>query len=213
MAKIAWRGGALIAPVPPAMITCGTMEESNIITVAWTGILGTVPPKTYISVRPRRHSYNIIKERGEFVINLTTESLIHAADYCGMYTGAKVDKFTACNLTKEEGPDFSCPMIAEAPLSLACRVTDVIPMGSHDMFIADVVSVHVDESLIDESGKLRLEKAQLAAFAHGEYYGLGKKLGWFGFSAVKKKKKKPTSEHSKHTPKPHKSDKKPPKKK
>ena len=213
MAKIAWRGGALIAPVPPAMITCGTMEESNIITVAWTGILGTVPPKTYISVRPRRHSYNIIKERGEFVINLTTESLIHAADYCGMYTGAKVDKFTACNLTKEEVTDFSCPMIAEAPLSLACRVTDVIPMGSHDMFIADVVSVHVDESLIDESGKLRLEKAQLAAFAHGEYYGLGKKLGWFGFSAVKKKKKKPTSEHSKHTSKPHKSDKKPSKKK
>ena len=213
MAKVTWRGGALIAPVPPAMISCGTMEESNIITVAWTGILGTVPPKTYISVRPRRHSYNIIKERGEFVINLTTESLIHAADYCGMYTGAKVDKFTACNLTKEEVPDFSCPMIAEAPLSLACRVTDVIPMGSHDMFIADVVSVHVDESLIDESGKLRLEKAQLAAFAHGEYYGLGKKLGWFGFSAVKKKKKKPTSEHSKHTSKPHKSDKKPPKKK
>ena len=213
MAKVTWRGGALIAPVPPAMISCGTMEESNIITVAWTGILGTVPPKTYISVRPRRHSYNIIKERREFVINLTTESLIHAADYCGMYTGAKVDKFTACNLTKEEVPDFSCPMIAEAPLSLACRVTDVIPMGSHDMFIADVVSVHVDESLIDESGKLRLEKAQLAAFAHGEYYGLGKKLGWFGFSAVKKKKKKPTSEHSKHTSKPHKSDKKPPKKK
>lgn len=213
MAKVTWRGGALIAPVPPAMISCGTMEESNIITVAWTGILGTVPPKTYISVRPRRHSYNIIKERGEFVINLTTEALIHAADYCGMYTGAKVDKFTACNLTKEEVPDFSCPMIAEAPLSLACRVTDVIPMGSHDMFIADVVSVHVDESLIDESGKLRLEKAQLAAFAHGEYYGLGKKLGWFGFSAVKKKKKKPTSEHSKHTSKPHKSDKKPPKKK
>ena len=213
MAKVTWRGGALIAPVPPAMISCGTMEESNIITVAWTGILGTVPPKTYISVRPRRHSYNIIKERGEFVINLTTEALIHAADYCGMYTGAKVDKFTACNLTKEEVTDFSCPMIAEAPLSLACRVTDVIPMGSHDMFIADVVSVHVDESLIDESGKLRLEKAQLAAFAHGEYYGLGKKLGWFGFSAVKKKKKKPTSEHSKNTSKPHKSDKKPPKKK
>ena len=213
MAKVTWRGGALIAPVPPAMISCGTMEESNIITVAWTGILGTVPPKTYISVRPRRHSYNIIKERGEFVINLTTEALIHAADYCGMYTGAKVDKFTACNLSKEDVPDFSCPMIADAPLSLACRVTDVIPMGSHDMFIADVVSVHVDESLIDESGKLRLEKAQLAAFAHGEYYGLGKKLGWFGFSAVKKKKKKPTSEHSKHTSKPHKSDKKPPKKK
>ncbi len=209
MAKVTWRGGALIAPVPPAMISCGTVEQSNIITVAWTGILSTVPPKTYISVRPRRHSYNIIKEHGEFVINLTTESLIHAADYCGMYTGAKVDKFAACNLTKEEIPDFSCPMIAEAPLSLACRVTEIVPMGSHDMFIADVVSVHVDESLIDESGKLRLEKAQLAAFAHGEYFGLGKKLGWFGFSAVKKKKKKPSSSQaSDHAKQPH-----PPKKK
>lgn len=192
MAKIAWRGGALIAPVPPAMITCGTMEESNIITVAWTGILGTVPPKTYISVRPRRHSYPIIKEHGEFVINLATEDLIHAADYCGMYTGAKIDKFTACKLTKEEVPDFSCPMIAESPLSLACRVTDIVPMGSHDMFIADVVSVHVDESLIDENGKLHLDRAHLAAYAHGEYFGLGKKLGFFGFSAVKKKKKKAT---------------------
>lgn len=194
MAKVSWRGGALIAPVPPAMISCGTMEQSNIITVAWTGILGTVPPKTYISVRPRRHSYHIIKEQGEFVINLTTEALIHAADYCGMYTGAKVDKFAACGLTREEVPGFACPMIAEAPLSLACRVTEVVPMGSHDMFIADVVSVHVDEELIDAGGKLRLERAHLAAFAHGEYYGLGKKLGWFGFSAVKKKKK-PRSGH------------------
>lgn len=210
MAKIAWRGGALVAPVPPAMISCGTMEQSNIITVAWTGILGTVPPKTYISVRPRRHSYNIIRESGEFVINLTTEALIHAADYCGMYTGAKVDKFSACALTKEEVPGFSCPMIAEAPLSLACRVTEVVPMGSHDMFIADVVSVHVDETLIDANGKLRLEMAHLAAFAHGEYYGLGKKLGWFGFSAVKKKKKKsPQQEQNRH-PKPHTAHKKPP---
>ena len=203
MAKITWRGGALIAPVPPAMITCGTMEESNIITVAWTGILGTVPPKTYISVRPRRHSYPIIKERGEFVINLTTEDLVHAADYCGMYTGAKIDKFAACSLTKEEVPDFSCPMIAESPLSLACRVTDVVPMGSHDMFIADVVSVHVDERLIDENGKLHLDRAHLAAYAHGEYFGLGQKLGFFGFSAVKKKKKKPADPKKSGTPKPH----------
>lgn len=202
MAKIAWHGGALIAPVPPAMITCGTMESSNIITVAWTGILGTVPPKTYISVRPRRHSYNIIKEHGEFVINLATEDLIHAADFCGMYTGAKIDKFTACKLTKEEVPDFSCPMIAESPLSLACRVTDIVPMGSHDMFIADVVAVHVDERLIDENGKLHLDKAHLAAYAHGEYFGLGQKLGFFGFSAVKKKKKKPNPHPQNRTAKP-----------
>ena len=190
MAKTEWRGGALIAPLPPAMISCGTMEHSNIITVAWTGILNTVPPKTYISVRPRRYSHAIIRDSGEFIINLTTEPLIRAADYCGMYTGAKVDKFEKCALTREEVPGFSCPMIAQSPLSLACRVTDVISLGSHDMFMADIVSVHVDETLIGADGRLRLEKAQLAAFAHGEYFGLGKKLGWFGFSAVKPKKKK-----------------------
>ena len=188
MAKIEWKGGALLAPVPPAMVSCGTMENSNILTVAWTGIVNTVPPKTYISVRPRRFSYNIIKESGEFVINLTNEALVRAADYCGMYTGAKVDKFEACGLHKEEIPGFACPAIAESPMSLACRVTQIIPMGSHDMFLADIVSVHVDEALLGADGKLRLERAQLAAFAHGEYYGLGKKLGWFGFSAAKKKK-------------------------
>ena len=188
MAKTEWRGGALIAPVPPVMISLGTMEASNILTVAWTGILNTVPPKTYISVRPRRYSYDIIKNSGEFVINLTTESLIHAADFCGMYTGAKVDKFEKCGLHKAPVPGFSCPMIAEAPLSLACRVTDVIPLGSHDMFMADIVSVHVEDALIGADGKLRLEQAHLAAFAHGEYFALGKKLGWFGFSASKKKK-------------------------
>ncbi|MBQ8578788.1 MAG: flavin reductase family protein [Clostridia bacterium] len=190
MSKTEWRGGALIAPLPPAMISCGTMEKSNILTVAWTGITNTVPPKTYISVRPRRYSYNIIKESGEFVINLTTEDLIRATDYCGMYTGAKVDKFEKCGLHREEVPGFSCPMIAEAPLSLACRVTDVVPLGSHDMFLADIVSVHVDDALIGTDGKLRLDKAHLAAFAHGEYFALGKKLGNFGFSAVKPKKKK-----------------------
>ena len=193
MSKTEWRGGALLAPVPPAMVTCGTMEQSNILTVAWTGILGTVPPKTYISVRPRRYSHDIIKESGEFVINLTTEELIRACDYCGMYTGAKVDKFEKCGLHREEIPGFSCPMLAESPLSLACRVTDIVPMGSHDMFLADIVSVHADEALISADGKLHLERAHLAAFAHGEYYALGKKLGSFGFSAAKKKKhiKKP----------------------
>ena len=194
MSKTEWRGGALIAPLPPAMISCGTAEHANIITVAWTGILNTVPPKTYISVRPRRYSYSVIRESGEFVINLTTEQLIRAADYCGMYTGAKVDKFAKCGLHQEEVPGFACPMIAESPLSLACRVTDIVPLGSHDMFMADIVSVHVDDALIGADGRLRLEDAHLAAFAHGEYFALGKKLGKFGFSAVKKKKhKKQTS--------------------
>lgn len=188
MAKIKWRGGALMAPLPPTMVTVGNMEKANIITIGWTGITNTIPPKTYISVRPTRHSYNMIKESGEFVINLTPASLVKAADYCGIYTGAKVDKFTKCNLTKEEATEVKTPLIAECPLSLECRVTDVIPLGSHDMFMADIVAVDVDESLIDKEGKLHLERAGLAAYAHGEYFELGKKIGKFGFSTAKKKK-------------------------
>lgn len=186
MAKLVWRGGALTAPVPPCMVTCGTMEKSNIITVAWTGITNTVPPKTYISVRPSRYSYGIIKESGEFVINLTPASLIRKADYCGIYTGAKVDKFAKTGLHKEEASEVKCPMIAECPLSLECRVTDIIRLGSHDMFLADIVAVNVDESLVDADGKLRLDRAGLAAFAHGEYFAIGKRIGTFGFSAKKK---------------------------
>ena len=188
MAKINWKGSTLLGPLPPVMVSCGTMEESNIITVAWTGILNTHPPKTYVSIRPQRHSYHIIKESGEFTLNLTPARLIRAADYCGMYTGAKVDKFAKCGLTKEEGGEVACPSIAECPLSLECRVTDIIPLGTHDMFIADIVSVRADEALLDENGKLCMERADLAAFAHGEYFALGKKIGQFGFSAVKKKK-------------------------
>ena len=189
MAKIKWRGGALTAPVPPAMVSCGSMEKSNIITVAWTGITNTVPPKTYISVRPSRYSYNLIKESGEFVINLTTSEIIKRADYCGIYTGAKVDKFAKCGFSKEEASEVSCPIIAESPLSLECKVTDIIELGSHHMFMADIVAVDVDESLVDSKGKLHLERAGLAAFAHGEYFELGKKIGYFGISADKKHKK------------------------
>ena len=189
MAKIKWRGGALTAPVPPAMVTCGDMEHSNIITVAWTGITNTVPPKTYISVRPSRFSYGLIKESGEFVINLTPAKLIKEADYCGIYTGAKVDKFAKCRFTKEAASEVACPIIGESPLSLECRVTDIIELGSHHMFMADIVAIDVDDSLLDESGKMHLERAGLAAFAHGEYFELGKKIGKFGFSAQKKHKK------------------------
>ena len=188
MAKIKWRGGALMSPLPPTMVTVGDMEKSNIITIGWTGITNTIPPKTYISVRPTRHSYNMIKESGEFVINLTPTSLVKAADYCGIYTGAKVDKFLKCNLTKEEATEVKAPLIAECPLALECKVTDVIPLGSHDMFMADIVAVDVDESLLDKEGKLHLEKAGLAAYVHGEYFELGKKIGKFGFSTAKKKK-------------------------
>ena len=188
MEKVKFRGSALLAPVPPVMVSCGDMEHSNIITVAWSGITNTIPPKTYISVRPKRHSYQIIKERGEFVLNLTPASLVRAADYCGMYTGAKVDKFEKCKLTRAAAEEVSAPMIAECPLSLCCRVTDVIPLGSHDMFLADILSVYVNGELMDEQGKLHLERADLCAYAHGDYYSLGKILGHFGFSAAKRKK-------------------------
>ena len=188
MAKQKWKGGALLAPMPPVMVSCGDMEKSNILTIAWTGIINTIPPKTYISVRPSRHSYNIIKESGEFVINLTPASLIKSADYCGIYTGAKVDKFAKCGLTKEAANEVACPLIGESPLSLECKVIEIIKIGTHDMFLADIVAVDVDEKLLDKNGKLDLSRAHLAAFAHGEYFELGKKIGQFGFSAVKKKK-------------------------
>ena len=188
MAKIKWRGGALLGPVPPVMVSCGDMEKSNIVTVAWTGILNTIPPKTYISLRPSRYSYEIIKEKGEFVINLTPAELIRTADSCGVYTGRKVDKFRKYSLTKAEAFEVSAPLIGECPLSLECRVTDVVPLGTHDMFIADIVAVDVDDKLLDKDGKLCLDRAHLAAFAHGEYFELGKKIGTFGFSVKKKKK-------------------------
>ena len=191
MAKIQWKGSALLAPLPPVMVSCGVGEQANIITVAWAGIINTHPPKVSISVRPNRHSYGIIKETREFVINLTPEHLIRAADYCGMYTGAKVDKFAATGLHQGEAQVVACPTIEECPLSLECKVTDVIPQGTHDLFLAEVVAVNVEESLLDDKGKLCLERAHLAAFAHGEYFALGKRLGVFGFSAVKKHKKKP----------------------
>ena len=192
MSKIKLRGGALLAPVPPVMVSCGDAERKNILTVAWTGITNTVPPKTYISVRPSRHSYSIIKETGEFVLNLTPTSLVRTADYCGIYTGAKVNKFEKCHLTPAEAEEVASPMIAECPVSICCRVTDVVPLGSHDMFLADILAVYVEDRLLDESGKLHLEKADLCAYAHGDYYALGKILGHFGFSAAKKKKRPQT---------------------
>lgn len=188
MAKTKWRGGTLLAPVPPALVTCRDGERDNLLTIAWTGIVNSDPPKTYISVRPSRHSYNLIKNSGVFAINLTTKDLVRAADWCGVCTGAKVDKFERCRLQKEEANEIDCPILAESPLVLECRVTDVIPLGSHDMFLADIVAVDVDEALLDESGKLHLERAGLVAYSHGEYFELGKRLGKFGYSVAKKKK-------------------------
>lgn len=187
MSKKVWDGSALTAPVPPVMVTCGDMVNSNIITVAWTGVVNTKPPMTYISVRPSRHSYEIIKERGEFAVNLTPASLVEKADFCGIYTGAKVDKFEKCNFTKAAASKISAPLINECPLNLECRVNRIIPLGTHDMFLADIIAVNVDESIIDKDGKLRLDLAKLAAFAHGEYYELGKRIGTFGFSVKKRR--------------------------
>ena len=189
MAKVNWSAGALVAPIPAVMVSCGNMEKSNIITVAWCGITNTVPPKTYISLRPERYSYNIIKESGEFVINLVPRNLTKIADFCGMRTGRKIDKFAKCKLIKEKCKSLSAPMIAECPISIECKVSDIIKLGSHDMFLADIVSVNVDESLL-EGEKLCINRAHLCAFAHGEYYELGKRIGKFGFSVKKKAPKK-----------------------
>lgn len=195
MSKVSWRGGTLLAPVPAVMVTCGDMDKSNIITIAWTGITCSDPPMTYISVRPERYSYGIIKERGEFAINLTTVQTSKWTDFLGVHTGRKIDKFKKSGLTKEAAQKVSCPLIAESPLSLECVVKDVIPLGSHDMFLAEIVAVDVDEELIDKNGKLHLERASLLAYSHGEYFALGKSLGKFGFSVARKKKKSPSAAH------------------
>lgn len=190
MSKISWKGGALLSPVPAVMVSCGSMEAPNIVTIAWTGITCTQPPKTYISLRKSRHSYGLIKESGCFVINLTTEALVRATDFCGVRSGRDVNKFEVCHLTPEASENIPCPAIAESPLSIECKVTDIIELGSHDMFLADIVGVRVNEELMDANGRLALEKAGLAAYCHGEYFALGKKLGKFGYSVEKKKKKR-----------------------
>ena len=195
MKKVKWKGGTLLAPVPPVMVTCGDMENSNIITVAWTGIINSEPPKTYISVRLSRYSHKLISERGEFVINLTPSRLVRSADWCGVYSGKNVNKFEKCKLTKEEANEVSAPLISECPVALECKVCDVVPLGTHDMFIADIVAVDVEEELVDEKGKLHLERAGLTAYAHGDYFALGKKIGSFGFSVKKKQNKK--NQHNK----------------
>ena len=185
MARIDLKPGALTAPLPPVLVTVKSGGVSNIITIGWTGILATNPPKTYISVRPSRHSYEMLKESREFVINLAPASLAPAVDYCGIYTGAKVDKFEKCALTERESREVAAPTIAECPIALECRVTDVLPMGTHDVFMADIVSVSCDESIIDKNGKIRYDRADLLAYVHGEYFRLGDKVGKFGFSTDK----------------------------
>ena len=197
--------GTLTAPIPPAMVTVGDFDNANILAIAWTGILATQPPKTYISVRPSRHSYGMLKENGEFVINLPSVDLAKTVDYVGIYTGAKVDKWQKCGLTKQKSDKVSPPTVAECPIALECRVSDVLPMGSHDVFIADIVGVSCREELIDEKGKMRFDRADLLAYAHGEYYSLGEIVGRFGFSTDKPQKvdktNKKDEKHSKNAEK------------
>ena len=185
MARQNFKPGTLHAPLPAIMATVGDMEHSNIITIAWTGILSSDPPRTYISVRPSRYSHKLLMENGEFVINLTTRKLAYATDYSGIYTGAKVDKFEKLSLTKEQSKEVKAPTIKESPLALECRVFEVLNYGTHDVFIADIVNVSCDESILDEKGRICFEKADLMAYAHGEYFALGETLGKFGFSAAK----------------------------
>lgn len=193
--------GTLTAPVPPALVTVGDFDNSNIITIAWTGILASIPPKTYISVRPSRHSYGILKEHGEFVVNLPSVSIAKEVDYAGIYTGAKVNKWEKCGFTKQKSEKVSTPTIAECPIALECRVCEVVPMGSHDVFIADILGVSCHEDIMDEKGRMQFEKANLLAYAHGEYYALGEVVGRFGFSTDKPQKCDKTKKNNEKTPK------------
>ena len=189
MGRVIWKPGTFVYPIPAVMVSCGTMEKSNIITVAWTGILNTDPAMVYISVRPTRYSYNLIKEQGEFVINLTTKNLVRETDWCGVKTGAKVDKFKEMNLHKEKAKFVQCPLIKESPVSVECKVKQIKELGSHHLFVAEVLSIDADDKYIDEKGAFDISKCDLIAYANGGYYSLGKKLGKFGFSVQKKNKK------------------------
>ncbi len=184
-----WKPGTLIYPLPAAMISCGSnTDEYNIITLSWLGTICTNPPMCYISLRPERHSYDIIKRNMEFVINITTEELAHATDWCGVRSGKDFNKFAEMNLTPAQGSIVHAPIIEESPLNIECRVKEIMSLGSHDMFIADVVNVKADERYIDQTtGKFSLENARPIAYSHGQYYQLGGKIGGFGWSVRKKK--------------------------
>jgi flavin reductase (DIM6/NTAB) family NADH-FMN oxidoreductase RutF len=188
--KQSWKPGTMIYPLPAVLVSCGESEqEYNLFTVAWTGTVCTNPPMCYISVRPERHSYDIIKRTGEFVINLTTASLARATDWCGVRSGRDYDKFSEMSLTAEPAAVVSAPVVGESPVSIECRVRQVIELGSHDMFLADVVNVLVDEQYINpETGKLELDRAEIITYSHGEYFRLGEMIGHFGWSVRKKKK-------------------------
>lgn len=188
--KQSWKPGTMIYPLPAVLVSCGDDKEQNLFTVAWTGTVCTNPPMCYISVRPERHSYEIIKRTGEFVINLTTASLARATDWCGVRSGRDHNKFAEMGLTPISAAVVGAPAVEESPISIECRVKQIIPLGSHDMFLADVVNVLVDEEYIDpETERLDLERAEPIVYSHGEYFRLGKVIGRFGWSVRKKTRK------------------------
>lgn len=196
MARQVWKPGNMVYPLPAVMVSTGNKEgKTNILTIAWTGTICTNPAMVYISVRPERYSYNMIKESGEFVINLTTEKLAKATDYCGVKSGRDVDKWKETGLTAVKSETLKyAPSIAQSPVSIECKVEEIKELGSHHMFIAKVTAVTVDDSYMNEADKFELNKTGLLAYSHGEYIGLGEKIGTFGYSVkkknVKKKKKK-----------------------
>jgi flavin reductase (DIM6/NTAB) family NADH-FMN oxidoreductase RutF len=192
MAKIDWKPGTMIYPLPAVMVSLGeTPEEYNIITISWTGTICSDPPMCYISVRPGRHSYDILKRTGEFVINLTTKDLAYSTDWCGVRSGRQFNKFEEMNLTPGKASKVNAPTIEEAPINIECKVFEVKKLGTHDMFMAEVVNVKADEAFIDpKTGAFLLSKANPIAYSHGQYYELGKRIGKFGFSVEKKKNKR-----------------------
>lgn len=188
MAKKIWKPSTLLNPVPVVMATCtDETGKPNIITLAWAGTVNSDPPMLSISVRKTRYSHDLIKGRGQFAVNLTTQKLAFATDICGVKSGRDTDKFEAAKLTPEKASVIDVPIIRESPVSLECIVKNTLELGSHDMFVAEIVAVDVDEELIDENGKLVLEKAGLIAYSHGKYWSLGKELGFFGHSVAKNK--------------------------
>lgn len=195
MGKEIWKPGNMLYPLPAVMVSAGDKEgNTNILTIAWTGTICTNPAMVYISVRPERYSYQMIKDSGEFVINLTTEKLVKATDYCGVRSGKDVDKWVETGLTKGKAKTLQyAPIIEESPVNIECKVKEVKELGSHHMFIAEVTSVQVDDSYMDENNKFNLNKTGLLAYSHGEYLGLGKKIGTFGYSVRKKTKTKKKS--------------------
>ncbi len=186
--KEEWKPGNMLYPIPAVMVSCGsTQHDANIITIAWAGTICSSPAMVSISIRKERYSYDIIKESGEFTINLVTKKLVKKADYCGVRSGRDVDKFKEMKLTKLPGRKISAPGIAESPVNIECVVKQIFPLGTHDMFIAEVVGVTVDKDLMDEKGRFHLNKSGLIVYSHGEYYSLGELLGRFGYSVKKKK--------------------------